>query len=376
VSVVVTGLGCLSALGKGVSETRDALYRGVVQPPDPDGPASTVSPPPAVFRVKAALAPPDRPGRTRTSHLALLALEEAVMGTTVGCTLNDEPYYRDVRAGHDPGPEPLQRYLANDLSRVVADRLGARGPAMTVVNACSSGADAVGHGAGWLRRGLCDVAVVGGADALSRYPYLGFAALRNASPERCRPFDLHRKGLNLGEGAAILVLEREEDARRRGAAILARLVAYASASDAFHPTAPHPEGRGLHLAARRALAQARLAPDEIAFVNAHGTATAENDRVEGRVLARLFATVPPVIATKGYTGHTLGAAGALEAAFTVINLADRRIPGCAGFRTPDPECEIVPTATTREIAGGAAMSTSLAFGGTNSVLVLSGGEGA
>jgi 3-oxoacyl-[acyl-carrier-protein] synthase II len=385
--IVVTGLGCLSALGVGVDETMANLYSGKVQAPMPGKPAISISPPPPLFRLPQPLPETDQPLLNRTSRLAFAALDEALafswngrlgvpperigvcMGTTVGCTLNDEPFYREFLAGNDPDKTPIERFLSNDLSRVAAQRLGSSGPAVTVVNACSSGADAIGLAVEWLQQGLCDVAVAGGSDELSRYPYLGFIALKNSSRERCRPFDLHRQGLNLGEGAAVMILEREGDARRRGASILACLAAYASASDAYHPTAPHPDGRGLRKAIAAALAAARLAPGDIGFVNAHGTGTLENDRVEGRVLAQLLPETDHIFSTKGYTGHTTGAAGALEAVMTVMNLADQRVPRSAGFETPDPACSIVPTTETAEIKTNAALSSSLAFGGTNSVLL-------
>lgn len=392
--IVVTGGGCVSALGRGIAETMANLYAGRIQDPWPVPVPSTVASPPPVFAVREALGASGRPELTRTSVLALEATTEALqgawggiprvppqkvgvcLGTTVGCTLDDEPFYREYRENRAPDPGPIRRFVRNDVARVVAEHVGARGPVVTLVNACASGTDAIGLGADWIRRGLCDLVVAGGADALSRYPYLGFISLKNTSRERCRPFDLERKGLNLGEGAAVLVLEREADVRRRRGAILSRLMAYASASDAYHPTAPHPEGRGLRKAILLALEAARLSPERIGFVNAHGTGTSENDRVEGRVLASLFPARPPVFSTKGYTGHTTGAAGAIEALFTIENLLDRRVPRSGGFETPDPACAIVPTTEVLEVDAEAAISDSLAFGGTNSVLVFGRGKAA
>jgi 3-oxoacyl-(acyl-carrier-protein) synthase len=194
----------------------------------------------------------------------------------------------------------------------------------------------------------------------------------NSSAERCRPFDLERQGLNLGEGAAAVVLERGEEARRRGGEVLALVAGYGSASDAYHPTAPHPNGRGLRHAIATALENARLDPAAVAFVNAHGTGTQENDRVEGCVLADMLPPATLVFSTKGYTGHTLGAAGAIEAVFTIHNLLDHRVPASAGFSTPDPACRVRPTTSTTPFAGKAALSTSLAFGGANAVLAFCG----
>lgn len=393
-SVVVTGTGCISALGAGVGESLRNLYDGVVQPPEAGRMEAAIDTPPPVFSVNRPLASDDDPLLTRTTALALAAVEEAitaargrrqpdapahrvgvVFGTTVGCTFNEEAFYRAYRAGEAPGPLAIRRYLANELSAAVADRIGARGPAVTIANACASGTDAIGVGRRWLLSGLCDLVVAGGADELARFAYLGFFSLKNCSPERCRPFDLDRRGLNLGEGAAALVLERGVDALARGADVVAEIAGYATAADAHHMTAPHPEGRGLRQAVAAALGEAGLRADQLDLVNAHGTGTAENDRVEGRVLADLLGPGTPVLSTKGYTGHTLGAAGALEAVLTAHNLLDGRVPASAGFATADPECRITPVTSCQATAARWALSTSLAFGGANSALVLlRGGE--
>jgi 3-oxoacyl-[acyl-carrier-protein] synthase-1/3-oxoacyl-[acyl-carrier-protein] synthase II len=366
-----------------------ALYDGVVQPMSAGKVPSTLEKPPPVFCVTA---PVDEGGErmlSRTSALAIAATRQAVrrswggridaaphrigvcMGTTVGCTFNEEEFYRTYRAGGRPDRAAITRFLRNDLATVVAEELGARGPAVTVGNACASSSDAVGVAQGWLAAGLCDVAIAGGADELARFAYLGFAVLKNCATDRCRPFDKNRRGLNLGEGAAALVLERAETADRRHAEVLAEVRGYASASDAHHMTAPHPEGRGLRQAVAAALSQAALEPQAIDFVNAHGTGTSENDRIEGRVLAETFGEAAAVFSTKGYTGHTLGGAGALEAVLTVHNLMDGRVPASAGFAEPDPECVLVPVTSTTELRATHALSTSLAFGGSNTALILS-----
>lgn len=183
------------------------------------------------------------------------------------------------------------------------------------------------------------------------------------------PFDRNRAGLNLGEGAGILVLETEEvsDSRKRHTGI--QLVGYGAASDAYHLTAPHPEGRGLESALLLALREAELDADSIAFVNTHGTATPDNDRVEGRTLHRILGTKPLYLSTKGLTGHTLGAAGGIEAVLTVIGLANGWVPQNAGFEEQDPEIPITPTRELTTFGGDCALSTSLAFGGSNAALV-------
>jgi 3-oxoacyl-[acyl-carrier-protein] synthase-1/3-oxoacyl-[acyl-carrier-protein] synthase II len=191
--------------------------------------------------------------------------------------------------------------------------------------------------------------------------------------EPCRPFDQMRKGLNLGEGAAALVLEHVEHARRRNAAILGYVFGYGSAADAYHFTAPHPEGRGLAASIRTALEHAGLKASDMAFVNAHGTATPENDKVEGKLLAKLLPTTP-VWASKGGTGHTLGAAGALEAVLALQALNRGRVPASLGFQMPDPDIGCIPTQELLVPDSPYALSTSLGFGGGNAALVLGRGE--
>jgi 3-oxoacyl-[acyl-carrier-protein] synthase-1/3-oxoacyl-[acyl-carrier-protein] synthase II len=244
---------------------------------------------------------------------------------------------------------------------------------MTITNACTSGADAIGLALDMIRSGQCECVVCGGADALSLVPHTGFARLMVYDSEPCRPFDQTRKGLNLGEGAAALVLESAEHARRRNAAVLGHILGYGGAADAYHFTAPHPEGRGLAASIRIAFENADLNASDMAFVNAHGTATLENDKVEGRVLATLLPATP-VWASKGGTGHTLGAAGAVEAALSLQALNRRRVPASLGFQTPDPEIGLIPTRESLAVDSPYALSTSLGFGGGNAALVLGRGE--
>ena len=341
---------------------------------------------PAARRAEGESAP--GAGISRTNHLALIALAEALrqarldikelktrrvgvcLGTTVGCTLNDEPFYRSFRNGARPEITPVRRYLEGNPARLVSRALGLQGPVATIANACSSGTDAVGLAKAWVERDLCDVVIAGGCDELSRIPYLGFIRLLISAPEPCLPFDRHRQGLNLGEGAGILIVERAESAAARGVTALARIMGYASCADAHHPTAPHPQGRGFRRAIHLAIQQAGLEPAQIGFVNAHGTATLDNDRVEGRVLKELLGPGAPVVATKYYTGHTLGAAGGLEAVFTVQALIDQQVPPAAGFEEIDPEIGIELRRETSAVDARFALSNSLAFGGNNSVLLL------
>jgi len=343
-----------------------------------------------VFGVPDDFVPADILGRNElllTTRFALAATRQALadagwdpdalrrmrvgvcLGTTVGCALNIEDFYREYRLGGSPDLETIERFLRSNPAAAVSREFGLDGPVQTVVNACSSGTDAIGIAASWLRAGACDVALAGGADELCRIIYNGFISLMITDDQPCRPFDRERHGLNLGEGAAVLVLERPAEATARGARTRAKVLGYGSACDAHHLTAPHPEGRGLRRAFAEALAVSGVAPGEVAFINAHGTGTPDNDRVEGRVIRDLFPGTP-FVSTKGYTGHTLGAAGAIEAAFTVGCLESGLLPPSVGFAVADPEILAAPAAVRLDIRGDVAISDSLAFGGNNAVLVL------
>jgi len=211
--------------------------------------------------------------------------------------------------------------------------------------------------------------VAGGTDALCRLTLNGFASLLVIDPLGCRPFDVARAGMSLGEGAAFLVLEAEEEVHARGGRILARMAGSGNSCDAHHATAPDPDGRGAEAAMRGALEDARIAPARIDYVNAHGTGTADNDRAEGRALVRLFGPAPPpVSSTKRVFGHALGAAGAIEAAVCVLALNQGFLPGTPGFGAPDPDCGIVPLREAVDLRPRAVLSNSFGFGGNNTVL--------
>jgi 3-oxoacyl-(acyl-carrier-protein) synthase len=241
---------------------------------------------------------------------------------------------------------------------------------MTVSNACASGTDAIGLASAMIERGDCDIALAGGCDEIVRMVYLGFISLMNTSDEPCVPFTKRRKGLNLGEGAGICVLESPSSVKKRGAKPLGSVEGYATFSDAYHITAPEPSGRGLKKAFNFALKQAGIQPGDVAFINTHGTGTTENDKVEGRVIAEIFGERIPFTATKAYTGHTLGAAGGLEVVLSAQFLIDQKIPGVPYGEDFDPDCRIRPHQGVKEISGNYACSSSLAFGGVNSVIVL------
>ncbi len=406
----VTGIGCLCAAGADLEACTSALFGTRATPAPPRRFATAHDPPFPVFElpdsvIDALPAPKGTDGKTPeewtrnpvgtrqvllTARLTLAAAGQALadakltpetlsgvrvgvcVGTSTGCTMNDEPFYAASRTGGRPDMAPIRRYLDNNPASLTARAFGLRGPLQTVVNACASGSDAIGIAAGWIRHGLCDIALAGGADELCRVTVNGFGSLLIADRAPCKPFDRDRRGLNLGEGAAMLVLESEALRLRRGARSRGRVLGYGSACDGHHLTAPHPDGRGLSLALDQALAQAGLAPEDIAFVNTHGTGTIDNDRVESRLLARRLPGVT-FLSTKGFTGHTLGAAGAIEAALTLACLKRGIIPGTAGCTIPDPALPASPVLTPTQFSRQAALSFSLAFGGGNAVLLLDAG---
>lgn len=387
-AVPITGLGCLCAAGRSVPNLAETLFAGRRciawrQVRGNDYP---------VFQLDHLSAPVgyyESPECERCGRLAIAAAEEALthagltgehlqrrrvgvcMGTTVGSAMNNESFYRDFRAGHMPGTEPIRRYLRANPATMVAQAFDLAGPCQTITNACSSGGVAIGHAAQWVRAGVCDVAIAGGADMLCSVIHAGFLSLLITDTELCRPFDRKRRGLNLGEGAGVVVLESEQSIRERDASVQAWLCGYGNASDAYHISAPEPGGRGLRRAMMQAMTQARLHPEQIDFINAHGTGTPENDRVEGRLFPELFPGVP-FGSTKGFTGHTLGAAGGIEAVITILCLQQKRIPASIGFQEPDPDFPGRPVVEDTPIAGRYGLSDSIAFGGNNVALIFRG----
>ena len=382
--VAITGMGCICAAGNNLNDSMASIFSGIRAPSPPVSFSSNHPIRYPVFEVRGFTVPADL---LRTSALGLHAAREALadagldnellgnlrvgvcVGTTVGCAVSNETFCREYRSVTAPGMAPLERILRSNPAAVIAREFGFDGPCQTIVNACSSGTDAVGLAASWIRAGICDVALAGGADELGRITYIGFIALLIADESPCKPFDVNRKGLNLGEAGAMMVLESERVRVMRNKRARSYVLGYGSACDAYHLTAPRPDGAGLKSAIAEALACNGTDPGSIAFVNAHGTGTPENDRVETRTLAEVLPGVP-FLSTKGYTGHTLGAAGAIEAVFTAACLEQGRIPANIGFDTPDPELGGVPVTETTHFNGTVALSESLAFGGNNSVIVL------
>jgi 3-oxoacyl-[acyl-carrier-protein] synthase II len=393
--IAITGAGSINALGVGVEEFAGGLRRGRcgigrLSLFDTAGYRSVCA-----AEVTSLPAPswlPHRLGRraSRSDLLALYAAREAlhmaglngacgemgvVLGATTGGMYGSEEYFRRRRLG-------LQRprravMLTTPVSATVdllAHVFACEGPRLTISTACSSGSNALGIAADWIRDARTDRALCGGVDSLCRMTFSGFNALQALDTVPCRPFDRDRAGLSLGEGAALLVLEDWEGARRRGARILAEFLGYGVSADAHHITQPRPDGAGVQLAMQRALADSDVRAEEIEYVNAHGTGTPLNDVIETRALKAVLGAHAhriPVSSTKSMVGHCLAAAGAVEALACIIALRDGFIPPTATLEQADPECDLdyVPKVSRRQ-AVRTILSNSYGFGGNNTCLVL------
>jgi 3-oxoacyl-[acyl-carrier-protein] synthase II len=290
----------------------------------------------------------------------------------------------------------LVPYAPNYSADVLAQCFGLRGERATFATACSSSSMAIGWGFDLVRTGRVDCALVGGSDTLCELTYAGFNSLRAVDPDPCRPFDAKRNGLSLGEGAGFLVLERAEDARARGRAVDLLIRGYAIRTECHHMTAPDPTGKGAAAVMTAALRNAGLSPADVGYINAHGTATPQNDVAEAAAIARVWgrgdgvsrehdedrtaadrqASTPPISSTKSQIGHALGAAGALEAVTTACALRRQVLPPTVNHEQTDPLCalDVVPN-QSRPARFSIALSNSFAFGGNNCALVLARTEG-
>ena len=321
----------------------------------------------------------------RASHMMIHAIRELiagdpgcapelmVIGTTSGGMSFGEQFYRaQVEKRRLRGRASL---LANyPPQKALLDAMEAArfcAPVQIIANACASGTNAVGHAFRLVRAGLHRRVFCGGYDAISEMVFAGFDSLQAATPEKVRPFDKGRTGLVLGEGAALLALEDFESARHRGAPILAEITGYGISTDNHHLTQPHPSGIGPEMAMRRALDDAAIFPGEVDYINAHGTATPFNDASEGAAIAKIFGARVPVSSTKGMMGHSLGAAGAIEAVFSVLAIRHGVLPANINFREPDTAWELnIVANAAREARLGCAVSNSFGFGGTNASIVI------
>jgi 3-oxoacyl-[acyl-carrier-protein] synthase-1 len=276
----------------------------------------------------------------------------------------EEAYRRLDAQGHIPAD--LRRPLIHSphsLAGFVAEALGLEGPCLTVSTACSSSAKVFANAERLIRLGLVDAVVVGGVDTLCDSVLFGFNALELVSPEPCRPFDQARRGISVGEAAGFALLERIDAAPRA-----LRLLGYGESSDAHHMSTPHPEGLGAELALRDALERAGLRADQVDYINLHGTASLKNDEVEAALVARTFPASTRASSTKGYTGHTLGAAGILEAAFALLAIQHGLVPGSLGCTTPDAACGPQLALENERRPVEVALSNSFGFGGNNACL--------
>jgi len=384
--VAVTGLGVVSPFGAGVKAYWEGLTGGVcaIRPLtliDTDG-----------FRCRIGAEVPDSIGgsarRSRADRFALAAAREAlddagigrtdradtalIVGAVGGGMLEAEAWYWQRARGAAPSlPRVLASCFPSSHVDVVGSVLGIGGPRETVVTACSSGAASLAMAADLIADGVVSVALAGGVDALTRICFMGFNTLKLLDPSPCRPFDRDRRGMSIGEGAAFIVLESIERARARDARVYAELTGYGMSTDAFHVTSPHPEGEGMIRAMRAALEQARVTPADVGYANAHGTATPQNDRIEARALRDVFGEGGLLVSsTKSMIGHTMAAAGTLEAVATVLALGHEIIPPTARLEKTDPDIpfDCVPR-VAREATVEHAISNSFGFGGQNVTLV-------
>lgn len=397
--MVVTGVGVVSAWGWGRRPFARGLAGGDTaigdfhrfdHAPYRTHVAGEVPPPPAALEQRLEAQVPGWDRLAWADRFAVAAAREALehaglgdaagaavfFGSSTGGMLEGEEWYRRLR-GHAAGRPVLRLLLGQQVSspgEAVARACGCTGPVETVSSACASGTLALGRALDALRAGEVDVALAGGADSLCRITYGGFNALRSVDEAPCRPFRRDRGGLSIGEGGAVLVLETAAHAAARGARPLAALTGAGASSDATHMTAPHPEGQGAARALTAALEDAGVAPEEIVFVNAHGTGTALNDVAEWRALAAVFGAGAgrlPVTSTKGAVGHLLGSAGAVEAAATVLDLAAGAVHPTPGGGEVDPAApvDLVTGVPRRLDRHGPAVSLNLAFGGCNAAVV-------
>jgi 3-oxoacyl-[acyl-carrier-protein] synthase II len=401
--VAVTGIGLMSALGS----TRDEVWRamldgrcgiGDVSLFDTTGYRSTKAAEIKPYPRDPAVSPKAWGRLSRSDQTAIIASREALADsglldsgvdrTRAGVMLgsgtadlmrNEEWFAESRRVGmrHAP-PSKIFNHFPSTPSDILASHVGFEGAKASVLSACSSSTVAIGYAADAIASGRLDAALAGASDVLCRLTFSGFNALRLVDTEPCRPFCRTRKGMNIGEAAAILVLEDFARARRRGATIYAEILGYGVRCEAYHATSPEPDGRAVGALITEALRAARIPADAVDHVNAHGTATPQNDQAEARGLRRVFGDRTrkiPVTSIKSMVGHCLAAAGAIEAAVLAMSLAGRAIPPTVHYREPDPECDVDIVANeTREMPIECGVSISLAFGGNNAALVMRQGK--
>ncbi|RFS24653.1 beta-ketoacyl-[acyl-carrier-protein] synthase family protein [Chitinophaga silvatica] len=400
--VYITGVGMITAIGddvagnlqqlhaqkSGLGYTRyiDTVYKNVL----PVGEVKHSNQ--SLFELAGV---PIQEGLTRTTLLGLVAMREALQqagigdlnavptgfinASTVGGMCDTEKVYFDITDPEKDGSflKFIDTLDCADCTQRIADIVGFGEHIATISTACSSSANALMFGARMIKQGLYDRMVCGGTEALTRFTLNGFNSLKNVDKQFCRPFDQQRTGLNLGEGAAYLVLESESFAKANNSRILGELSGYCNTNEAFHPTSPSPDGDGALEAMRSAMAMSGITSNDVSYINVHGTATLNNDISEGKALERLFGSqVPLFSSTKPFTGHTLAAAGAIEAIYSLLAIRQGLIFPNLNFSEQMEELQISPVTTLMEnVTVNHVISNSFGFGGNNASLVISKYEG-
>ena len=389
-STVITGLGIIAAPGFGIDQIWSSIVAGrsgLVPLTLFQSPRYGQIPVGEISRDLSEFGVPLR--GSRTDQLALIAAHDAVrsanldipsygdrvgvlLGSSVGGSFESEKFMTHLIKRGVTRARGLRYHECSSPVDVVADALGIFGPSMGISTACSSGGMAISTAAELIQSGQADVMLAGGTDSLSRTTWAGFHSLLLVDSQGCRPFDVERGGMSFGEGAAVLIIEAEEHAIQRGAKILARLTGWGGSCDAYHATAPHPEGAGALAAMQTALRCANLPATAIDYVNAHGTGTRENDVAESKAMKVLFGeNIPPFSSTKRFFGHALAASGAIEAAVCIEALSRQQLPANPGFSQMDPAIGIAPITDLRAAKLTHVMSNSFGFGGNNAAVIFS-----
>jgi 3-oxoacyl-(acyl-carrier-protein) synthase len=392
--VAITGMGIISAIGDSVAENYSALINNQIGITEIENILTVHSSIIKVGEIKKSNGklikdlglPPDN-NFSRTAMIGAYAAKQAIenakiksineyktgliSATSVGGMDMTEKYYDDY-----PKNQDIVKYISchdgGEVAHKIAEEIGLTGFTTTISTACSSAANAIMLGARLIRSGKLDRVIVGGTDALSKFTINGFKTLMILSDGYNMPFDNDRKGLNLGEAAAFLVLESEELVKKEGKKVLARVSGYGNANDAFHQTASSENGDGAFLAMHSAFKVAGIKPQEIDYINVHGTATPNNDLSEGRAIIRIFGdSVPDFSSTKPFTGHTLAAAAAIEAVFSVLAIQNGVVFPNLNFKTPMAEFKLVPQTALKHKNINHVLSNSFGFGGNCSTLIFS-----
>jgi 3-oxoacyl-(acyl-carrier-protein) synthase len=382
----VTGIGVISAIGLDIFEnlrSLQTLSSGLSKSPDYNLITGRV--PLSNEELAQRFLDPSQ-DYSRTTLLGLPAATEAwganthhsgirtglVSSTSVGGMDRTEKYYFDSKQNGCPNMYELMVHDNGRITEALARELGISGYISTISTACSSGANAIMHGAHLIQGNRLDRVIVGGSEPLAIFDVKGFCSLGIYDAELCKPFDEKRNGLNLGEGAAFLILENEHSISYTGNQPLCILSGWHNATDAFHQTASSPDGKGAYLAMVHALEKAGIAPAEVSYINAHGTGTGNNDLSESMALEKTFGSdLPPFSSTKGFTGHTLAAAGAIEAVYCVLSLVHQVILPNINFESPILETGLIPETSFRSAHIEHVLSNSFGFGGNCTCLIFS-----